>query len=671
MRKIVILIFIITLGLSVNAYADNEAAVQGKCRVVFAVDSSNSMNYNDKANMTGEVIKMLLDFCDSGKTEAAVVFYNDDVLSNTGLNMISDKKEEYKKSVSDFGKKGSTDIGLALKTSVDLFGSIDENDICSVILFSDGETDLSVSGTGRTLADSKNDEVYAVNKSKESNIKIYTVCLNKNNKSDYLKNISEQTGGKTYSLKELSDVSSMFTDLAANVTRNKISEVPVSSEGGNYKFTVGLLKGYARETDIIIQHLKPVNNLNTDYGEENFESYSSNLYTILKLKNSDKDSINVSFSAENSNIKVSAVNYIKIFPRVDMPENTALLNLPIEVRLADVDTGNEAGKEFYENLKGEIEIIDEDSGEVQRAALGNAGDYMTATIQNTNPKTYKFKAEVYNDIYRENSPYKEIILTNNPPEQKEDNKISVLKGSETEIDLNDYFYDNDGDALTYQFADKKYSENKNIDKNMLKVFSEEDKIESIVLNVSDGRGGVISGDIILEYMPLWLYYKNTIIGVILIFILLLTLYLIYKYKTSEKKEEPEEVPHKTGEIFTGARFEGYFLKTLSGNDIPVLNWNASYIDNRHNITLGEMFGILDVTEKLPEANKIFFEAGKNNTVIFYHDTDCIISFGNRNILRKKKEVLNYDDRIYIVFEDNSTEIEIRYKRVRKNNKSYV
>ena len=193
MRKIIILIFIIVLGLSSEVYADGSNIVQGKCRVVFAVDSSNSMNYNDKANMTGEVIKMFLDFCDSGKTEAAVVFYSDSILSNTGLNMISDKKEEYKKSVSDFAKRGSTDIGLALKTSVDLFGSINENDICSVILFSDGETDLSVSGTGRTLTDSKNDEVYAVNKAKESNIKIHTVCLNKNNMSDYLKNISEQT----------------------------------------------------------------------------------------------------------------------------------------------------------------------------------------------------------------------------------------------------------------------------------------------------------------------------------------------------------------------------------------------------------------------------------------------------------------------------------------------
>ncbi len=118
-------------------------------------------------------------------------------------------------------------------------------------------------------------------------------------------------------------------------------------------------------------------------------------------------------------------------------------------------------------------------------------------------------------------------------------------------------------------------------------------------------------------------------------------------------------------IFSNAVFEGYFLSTLSGNEIPVLNWGASYIDNKKSITLGELFHILDVTEKLPESHKIYIGAGKNGTVLFYHDTDCVITCKGKDIPKKKKEILQYEDKIYITFEDNVTEMELRYKRKRK------
>jgi hypothetical protein len=116
--------------------------------------------------------------------------------------------------------------------------------------------------------------------------------------------------------------------------------------------------------------------------------------------------------------------------------------------------------------------------------------------------------------------------------------------------------------------------------------------------------------------------------------------------------------------FTDARFEGYFINTLSGNEIPILNWNASYIEDRHTISLGEMLHMLDVNEKLPEAHKIYFTAGNNNMVVFHHSTDCIVNITDEEVPRGKREVLNYDSNLFIIFEDHSTEIEIRYKRVK-------
>ena len=148
--------------------------------------------------------------------------------------------------------------------------------------------------------------------------------------------------------------------------------------------------------------------------------------------------------------------------------------------------------------------------------------------------------------------------------------------------------------------------------------------------------------------------------------MLLFYLFVIKKRPQPQQQIQQEQPIFSGEtIFSNAVFEGYFLSTLSGNEIPVLNWGASYIDNKKSITLGELFHILDVTEKLPESHKIYIGAGKNGTVLFYHDTDCVITCKGKDIPKKKKEILQYEDKIYITFEDNVTEMELRYKRKRK------
>ena len=95
-----------------------------------------------------------------------------------------------------------------------------------------------------------------------------------------------------------------------------------------------------------------------------------------------------------------------------------------------------------------------------------------------------------------------------------------------------------------------------------------------------------------------------IIGVGSIFIVLLIVYILLT--RIRHRGQPPASPLGPG--FSGARFEGYFLNTRSGKEIPVLNWHASCIENKKMMTLSEMFKMLDVEEKLPEANRIYFEA---------------------------------------------------------------
>lgn len=99
--------------------------------------------------------------------------------------------------------------------------------------------------------------------------------------------------------------------------------------------------------------------------------------------------------------------------------------------------------------------------------------------------------------------------------------------------------------------------------------------------------------------------------------------------------------------------------------MPVLNWNSSYIENKQKISLGDLLQMMDVEEALPESHKIYFTAGNNHAVVFSHDTNCIVNLRNKTVSSGKKEVLNYDDNLYIIFEDNATELEVRFKRARR------
>lgn len=638
-------------------------------KIIFVLDCSNSMNTNDSQKISNEIMKMLTD-CFFDSTEVGFVSYNDSILKSYPLTDISDenKKNEIKNEIDKSMRKGSTDIGLALNYAVNMLAENkkkNENNV--IILFSDGETDLTYTRTERTLNDSINDENSAYKKASEIGCRIFTVGLSNNGKLDtqYLNKISSNTNAKSYNIQNTNKIPEIFSDIYKNITNIDVNNSSVILENTKNSITIGLSNDYSSCTNILIHHTKQIKNINTNYDENDVRIYSSKNYSLIKILEPSKDSITINFESEESNLNVNTIDNINIIPKIDTPENVSFFYVPINIKLYNKNTGKEADSSLYKSLNGEITIIDIDSGLEQKISLGNANKLLTATFQNTNPKKYKLQANVNGERYNENSEPIEVEFSNTSPFQLNNKKINILKNNkENIIDLNNFFNDNDGDILTYQIAEDENSFKTEIDKNILKITSKEETIENIMLTVSDGRGGVITSALIIDVMPFWSYYKSTFIGVFSIFVILMLIYFIFIKKRKVKKVIEKNETSKTGTVFINSRFEGYFLNTLSGNEIPVLNWNASYINNRQSITLRELFNILDVTEKLPESGKICFEAGKNGTVIFHHDTGCIVSLGKRDIPRGKKEILNYDDKLYIVFEDNVTEIEIRYKRIR-------
>lgn len=670
-RMAFVLFYCITMALCFTAVYGNTLE-QKNINVVFVVDCSNSMNFNDKSNLSGELIKLFTDTAFSD-TNIGLVLYDDTILKSMPLVSANDTAavREIQQTVQSMVRRGNTDIGLALKEATGLLpqGEQEQN---AIVLFSDGETDLNTAKTGRTLQNSYEDENTAYQNAKQSNTRIFTIALSKSQGMDinYLQKIADNTNGQCYMLNEQSQLPDLFQEIYEKITENHVNKIEDVTGSGAYEKQIEMINGFADHSAIVIHSKNGVQNITTD--SQNSQIAYSQHYAVIRLEQPYEERVKIQLQmAQNDSVTIQTIHHITVLPKIEPFSEDTLLYLPVSVKLYEKGTQKEmAAKELYENMTAELSVTDMETGENQKIAMGNAQTAMVTSFENKNPRAYRFEAVVKKGLYQAKTPAYEVELKNTNPYASKKEKINVLMGKGVKkIDLNEYFQDDDGDTLVYQIGKMPHNFQAEIDKNMLLIEAEQNITEEMELYVSDGRGGVLTKTLTIHAMPFWIYYKNAIIGILVLFIFLACIYFgVVKRQPKQTPPQPQPVQAPLfpgGSIFSNARFEGYFLNTLSGNEIPVLNWNASYIDHKKSITLAELFHILDVTEKLPEAHKIHIGAGKNGTVLFYHDTDCIVSLKGRDIPRGKKEVLHYEDKLYIVFEDTVTEMELRYKRKRK------
>ncbi len=682
LRKVSSIIFIIitiilssTLLTNANVLGEtqNMRNSQPYNRILFVIDCSNSMNYHDQSKLVNEIVKMFLDGAYSENTDIGFVTYNDNILNTYPLTPISEatNREVIKAEIDKIVRFGSTDIGMAINYGMDMFiNDPRENSKPIIILFSDGETDLTYTKTGRTYNDSLEEENAAFEKSKKINCPIYSVGLSKDASlnTTYLSKIAENTGGKRYEIQNSGELLESFKTIFSEIMGVSVNtKEVVKGTGVEQTISVNIPSDYINEANILLQHKSTLRSIKVEHDLSNINVFESKNYASIKILNPSSNNVKISFIADRNNeVKVNVVNFIDVLPVVKMPKNLSLAEIEVEAKLQNINTGKELLEPYlYEGLKAELFVTDIDTGEHEIFPMKNTGTGFVVKYSNDKPKSCNVQVNVVGKEYNVQSPILVMPFSNTSPEKTGSLVEILLKQSkDREYNLNDYYKDADGDLLSYEIINQeKDGTTAVLQDSRLIISSANEGLSTVTVSVSDNRGGVIVETFKFNILPSWIYYRSPIIVIGCIFIVLLVAYLIFTKKT--KKVTQHSIMFSPNIRFNGARFEGYFLNTLSGIDIPVLNWNASYINNLKSISLGDLFALMDVSEKLPEAYKIYFEAGNNGTVIFYHNTNCIISFGKQTIPEGKKQVLNYDDKLYIVFENHVTEIELRYKRIRK------
>jgi len=644
--------------------------------ILLIIDVTGSMASYDPENLVTEIAKMLVASVYGQNTELGFIAFTDRIVYEFPIMDIGqfDFRRHIKSRIDALTIAGSTDIGRAVRHGVTMladYGRAGNQPI--VVLLTDGAgTNLTHSRVGRTVEDSHVDMEYAIDLARRINVPIHTVSVNMSSPmdvDDHLLQLSNDTNGRRYFIQNANALPYIFGEILS-----EILDVPVLHnteillEGGRQLVSVDIIDFDANEVNIIFHHDPGV--VNDVVVFHNYaEIYTSARFTSITVSNHHDDEVLVSFLGEAGyRVHITAANHT-MRPEFDLsiylPDgNPAARQVVVRAVLDESSVATRHEFDVWLILSQQGIVLD-------RIPMSSVGNHFEATFQNRNPGYTDITVTATDRRGRLFSfEMENVLFTNNAPLVLSGLDVTVLNlpyTGQTLFDLNDFFIDEDGGNLSFALVGENDATDITIYNDYMLSVSPSSTRNEFIIAAYDDRGGRTETTFI-AVVPFAVFYRiHIIIGLIatVVVLVMVCLYLLYnKNKTPVILPDNQEVK-SVYTRFNNTRFEGYFLNTKSGNEIPVLFWNASHIENRNTVSLGELLRLMEVDEDLPESDRIFFNAGNNNSIVFSHDTNCIVTIKNQNIPRSKRILLQYDDKIYITFENHATELEVRYKRTRK------
>lgn len=197
--------------------------------VVLLMDESGSMVKADENRIAIEGAKLFIDMEKLINANIALIEFSNNTVASKMVEMTQQNKE-YLKGILDgvnYEKTAHTDIGAGLLESVDMLNGSGDNRNKSIILFTDGKTDIDAGTPGRSTEDSENDVRAAVQEAQEKGYKIYCIGLNDNGSVDEkeLKTITEATGGQYLIASNVDDITTFFEKIFGTIGDSDVGKL--------------------------------------------------------------------------------------------------------------------------------------------------------------------------------------------------------------------------------------------------------------------------------------------------------------------------------------------------------------------------------------------------------------------------------------------------------------
>ncbi len=497
--KILVLCLAVTLAIAgaLPTFAEEETKVN-RFNVMIVVDASGSMTNTDPNGLRFEAISQFTNLLAAEGNYLGGIVFSTDISAKQEPVPVS--SQESKDSVTELLKSvpavGWTNTGEALACAVDLLNANGDPSLPSVVvLLSDGNTDM---GDKDKTEESLNKKADAIQTARESDVAIYTVCLNANDSADVseMEQISDATGGvfrEVGKAEDLQEVFNTFYNLIYGTSTVMLVDEVFPEEGfAENKFEVPGIG--VEEVNIIIYGKTAEVVLTRPDGKLSSASpvvYDS--FTMIKVtdvlpgswtimtKGVPGDSIKINM-VYNTNLGVELVtNTEQNFSYTETPiKLTATLKAGSSY--ADDEsqyTGYSATLHIYDAYGDEIktEEMGLTDGHFETEELFEEGVYNFMVTVNGNhlskesatvgPITVVEKVVVENstdDTASEEEP-EVIIPVNTPPVPKQEKVTKTVYvwpffGGKTEFDLNILAEDAEDETLRYKIVSSSFVEDK-------------------------------------------------------------------------------------------------------------------------------------------------------------------------------------------------------------------
>lgn len=635
--------------------------------IIFVLDVSGSMKTTDKERISIEIIKLMIDLYADSNIKVGFIAYNDSIVSQYNLADMSNNslRKDLKKQINALSFSGYSDMGLALRKSLNLF-DLEENKENQpiVILLSDGETDLSGSRSSRTNSDSYKDIKKSISFAKKNDIPIYTIGLtdNFNTNLDYLTNISASTNATSYTATNPYQLIDIMNGILSPYTNTIIS--PTTTYTFNKSTNSIDIDPTNESIDTLNIILLQKDNLILEdvlASTDDTTVIHSSAYTLVQIKEPTKETIRLKFEKSNTSnsINLTTLNTYKFVPTITMEEHITK-NQTTTFRFAFKDmTTNEllSDPDLYKSLSVEYYIKESSTDEISK--LNATIEDSSCIITSSFPKlgTYEIYATYKSDSLIGTTDTFSYEVINTPPKAVSSLVKTIVKQEGIQsYNLTSLFTDSDnGDSLTYEIEDVSgASLDASIKMNELQVKGNAYGDSVITVMATDESGDHCTTTISLHCISIYTKYKVPItIGIIALIAgitVIISILIIHNLKKRIAMPKPEFVGYLVG----------YFLSTKDAEEIPPLKWNLTDYPNK-SLSLNRLLKDRSIELELTDSNKIWISPKVGSTIELIHNTRCTILVGTQVVNRNTPTILHYGDKLYIAFEDMSTELELRFK----------
>lgn len=636
---------------------------------IFVLDTSYSMNHADPDKMAGEVVRMFMDISDASRTRIGFAAYNHQIVKSMPLTPISvaSKRDEIKRQIEGLRRTGYTDLGLGLLTGSKLLMASANDEQTEgrkpfLILLSDGETDFGPYRQSRTKEDSAKDSDAAIKMAQKNGYPIYTIGLNHDGtvNPDELKRIAQSTGGAFYTTSSADDLPEIFNQIFAREMRSVLMPVAgVTASGKLQEVQVEIPSSSMSEANIILLSARPLKDAQLFYESKNIRLFKSNSYTLLKITAPKKGTATLKFKGSSGDlVKISLLGSYAMEAKARLTDGKAIKGKPagIEALLIDASSNEPLQeKELYQGLSAELVVLDKTANTETAVEMKNEGTSFYTEHTFSASGEYEWYVKMEGDTFFRNTPATVQKIVNLAPVVQGKEQLQLTKEDGlTELDLNTLFLDENGDKLSFALQDAAgKAARAELAGDQLYISPLRTGGSELTITATDPEGAQVTAHLALKIKSKYTVLKWSIAGGLVLALIGVALYFWLRPKPA----------------FAG-KLEGYFLATASGSEVPVKSWPLTSFPGR-TVNLGELFQSLDVNEPLPEARNIFFTAGKGGTLIVQNKSRCSLVRNRTPLANNKRETLEYNDKLYITFEDGITELELRYKAIKPSTNIYT